>query len=249
LPGSDFLISGIILLLCSLIFSTQKILNFNCVLTEIYRNNKAFLLPYFIFLLMGIPLFIAFPKSEIHLFLNNYNCKSGDFFFKYLTYLGSGLSPVIVALPFLLISVRKSLFVAAAPSLAGLLAQLLKLFIFPDVSRPLEYLKGIANLHLVDGVRMYHSYSFPSGHSATVFALCFSLAIQIKNIPLKLVLFLVALLVGYSRVYLSQHFLNDIYAGSIVGMVSVPVMYSLMNRIKGKWADKSLLHIFKTTIV
>jgi membrane-associated phospholipid phosphatase len=217
------------------------------VLTDIYKNNKAFLIPYIFFFLLGIPFIIAFTKGEIHLFLNSYHSEFADFFFKYLTYLGSGLSPFFVALLFLFLSIRNSILVAAAPSLAGLLVQLLKLFIFPDVSRPLGYFKGLAQLHLVEGVDMYHSFSFPSGHSATIFALCLSISLLTKNNLYKFILFILAFLVGYSRVYLSQHFLNDIYAGSVVGIISVPIIKIATDRIKGKWADKSLTEIYRAS--
>ncbi len=216
-------------------------------LTEIYKSNKAFLIPYLIFLLIGLPIIIAFPKSDTHLFITSYFCKIGDFCFKYITHLGSGLSPVLVGFVFLFISVRKAFFVAAAPSFAGLLAQLLKLFVFSNVSRPLAYFKDIAQLHIVEGVDMHYSYSFPSGHSATIFALCFSVSLLIKNKLTKTALFFIAIIVAYSRVYLSQHFLNDIYAGSIIGIISVPIMKNAFYGIKRNWADNSLARIIKSS--
>jgi membrane-associated phospholipid phosphatase len=213
-------------------------------LAEIYKNNKPFLIPYLLFLAIGIPIVVFYSKGDIHLAINNYNYYAADYFFKYLTYLGSGLSPFLVGIAVMLISFRKAIFTAAAATLAGILVQILKILVFPDVSRPLAYFKDHSKLHLVDGVDIYHSFSFPSGHSATIFALCFSISLLIKNQSAKTLLFFIALLVGLSRVYLSQHFINDVLAGSIIGVISVPVMKSLTDRIKGNWADRSLKDIF-----
>ena len=92
-------------------------------------------------------------------------------------------------------------------------------------------------LPLVEGVNMHHSNSFPSGHSATffVFFTCFALLLAYyyqqrathydlkKKILMYLsmfLLFVLASLGAYSRVYLSQHFLSDVCVGSIIGFVT-----------------------------
>jgi membrane-associated phospholipid phosphatase len=41
-------------------------------------------------------------------------------------------------------------------------------------------------------------------------------------------LFLLALIAAYSRVYLSQHFFEDIYAGSFVGLIAALVAHRLV---------------------
>jgi len=51
-------------------------------------------------------------------------------------------------------------------------------------------------------------------------------------------------LVGYSRIYLSQHFAIDVLVGSIVGVL-VPVVFKYYFDRKGlKWADGSLRDVF-----
>ena len=58
-------------------------------------------------------------------------------------------------------------------------------------------------------------------------------------------LFCLALLVAFSRVYLSQHFLNDIYAGSLLGTASALLAWLILSRPaffrEAKWMHKSLL--------
>jgi membrane-associated phospholipid phosphatase len=214
-------------------------------LYDICKKNKVFLIPYIGFLLIVFPVMILLPKAEIHLFINGYYSSFCDFFFRYITLLGSGAAPFIIGVVFLFYSLRNAFFIAASASLAGVLAQVLKRMVFFDAARPLSYFRDIAELHIVKGVDMYCSHSFPSGHSATIFALCFALALLTNNNLIKFSLFLLAFVVAFSRVYLSQHFLNDIYAGSIIGMACVPVTKIVFDRIKASWIDKSLQAIIK----
>ncbi|MDP4276824.1 MAG: phosphatase PAP2 family protein, partial [Bacteroidota bacterium] len=62
---------------------------------------------------------------------------------------------------------------------------------------------------------------------------------------------LLACLVGYSRLYLLQHFLTDVVAGSLIGMVSAAFCYwwftsSFSN--KAVWMDKSFRLPWKSLI-
>ena len=46
-----------------------------------------------------------------------------------------------------------------------------------------------------------------------------------------------AILVGYSRVFLGQHFLQDVVAGAILGMISALVVYFVIDSRKN-WLKK-----------
>ena len=69
--------------------------------------------------------------------------------------------------------------------------------------------------------------SFPSGHSTTVFALATMLALFEKNKKWNILYLLGALGVGYSRIYLGQHFLGDVLVGSGLGMLVAVLVYWL----------------------
>ena len=43
---------------------------------------------------------------------------------------------------------------------------------------------------------------------------------------------LLATLGGYSRIYLSQHFLEDVLAGSVIGVASILVLIPMINKLK-----------------
>lgn len=63
-----------------------------------------------------------------------------------------------------------------------------------------------------------------------------------------LLFFIIALLVGISRVVLTQHFLMDVYAGSICGVIVAMSVHVLQNRIplnSNRFLDKNLLNFRK----
>ena len=62
-----------------------------------------------------------------------------------------------------------------------------------------------------------HSSSFPAGHAATAFAGATAVAFMApRAAPL---LFLVAALIGYSRVYVGDHYPTDVLAGAALGLL------------------------------
>jgi membrane-associated phospholipid phosphatase len=105
-------------------------------------------------------------------------------------------------------------------------------------------LEGTDIVHTVPGVDMHMYNSFPSGHSATVFSLFFmlSLALSGKKPVLGIVFFVLALLGSYSRIYLGQHFPEDVLAGSVTGVVITYLCYKLIDKLlKDKdWATQAL---------
>lgn len=103
------------------------------------------------------------------------------------------------------------------------------------------YFKGDFDLYLVEGVKIYNKFSFPSGHAATTFGFFICFALISKNKLIKILSLFLACLVGYSRIYLSQHFLIDIYFGSITGVIGGIIFYNIVYLKKAKWLDNSLL--------
>jgi len=50
---------------------------------------------------------------------------------------------------------------------------------------------------------------------------------------------------AYSRIYLSQHFAEDVLLGSFIGVVMTLVAYALYQRKSYAWQEKSLLDLLK----
>jgi hypothetical protein len=60
----------------------------------------------------------------------------------------------------------------------------------------------------------------------------FALAIFCPKWWQKILCLLIAILGGYSRIYLSQHFIEDVLAGSVIGIISVLILIPLVNKLK-----------------
>ncbi len=106
-----------------------------------------------------------------------------------------------------------------------------------NAPRPLLYFNNASWINRVAGQPENYNYSFPSGHSEGSFALfCFlSLLLPRRYALWGVCLFLVALSVGYSRIYLSQHFYADVYAGSLLGTFCCALSFWLVDpfRVRG----------------
>lgn len=78
----------------------------------------------------------------------------------------------------------------------------------------------------------WNKYSFPSHHAFRSFMVATILAIKYPiSIP---VLFIVAVSIGFSRIYLSKHYLTDVIAGALLGIFVGCWAYVLMQYLK--WA-------------
>ncbi len=207
------------------------------------RKNASFLAPYIIlFILAGFGI-LSSNKAELHLWLNGYHTDFLDTFFRCVTKLGEAI-PYLIAVLLLFHKVGQGLFVLIGQLSSGLLTQILK-HIFNE-PRPLRYftdnMLDISSI-LVDGVTMRSWFSFPSGHTTAIFALFFSLTLLTRNNTLKFMYLLLAILGGYSRIYLSQHFAIDVWVGSMIGTLVICGFYYSKFPLEKSWGEKSLQDI------
>ncbi|TAH19908.1 MAG: phosphatase PAP2 family protein [Cytophagales bacterium] len=198
---------------------------------DIYRGNSTFFKLLFFYFLSGLIIVIFVRKGDDVFWLNQFHQPAADFLFRYITHLGDGLFFVLLSIIFLLFRrYKQAALIFSSFALSGLLSQLFKKVFFPDVLRPVAYLADSAMLHLVEGVEIHTNNSFPSGHTATAFAVFLMLALLFKRAVLGGFFFFLAFLVGMSRIYLVQHFFIDTYAGAWLGVLSAVAVYY--------WADK-----------
>jgi len=210
---------------------------------KLLKENRYFLLPYIFTLLVCGSFLIFFSKTELHILSNKANSIFLDYFLKYLTHLGDGTMIAVLFIVLLFIKYRYAFAFLAGSLLTSAVVNILKKLVLHDMYRPSKYfeLYETYQLHLVEGVKLHSLQSFPSGHTATAFNVFFMLAILVKNKLLKLVLFILATFVAYSRVYLSQHFLIDIAAGSVLGVLFILLSFWWLENSNKSWLDKSLI--------
>ena len=188
-------------------------------LLEHIKKTKAFYLGYIIFLVLGGFVMLTNSKPKIHLFINQHHSPVADTFFKYITNLGDGWSVVVLVVILIFINYRYAIVMAVCNILGGIVSQILKHYVFPGMLRPKGFFNNIAQLYFVPGVEIFSYNSFPSGHSVTAFAIFCCLAAWTKNSVLQIIYICSAIVIGFSRVYLSQHFFEDVYCGSIIGVL------------------------------
>ncbi|MBV5289389.1 MAG: phosphatase PAP2 family protein [Pelodictyon phaeoclathratiforme] len=119
------------------------------------------------------------------------------------------------------------LFLFSSVALSGLSADLVK------------YLAGRARPKLYFSEQLYgfaafhweHAWtSFPSGHSATALSVATVLATLYPR--WRFAALFGALLIAFSRIFLAQHYVSDVIAGSFFGIVSTVLLYHLYFKTK-----------------
>lgn len=87
-------------------------------------------------------------------------------------------------------------------------------------------------VHIVDGYRG-GKYGFPSCHAANTFALGTLTSLLFRRWQFTLFIFLWALIVCYSRIYLGVHYPGDILAGLSIGIVCGALAYTCAGIVLG----------------
>jgi membrane-associated phospholipid phosphatase len=164
-----------------------------------------------------ILLSLVIKKGNDVLWINGNHSPVSDLFFSMITHLGNGIFFVPLVVGLLFVQFRLSIMTAAIWISHGLVCSITKKVFFRDLKRPKALIDNDL-LHFVPHTDVPTLFSFPSGHTATVFCLAIVLSLFLKNRIWTLALLTIALFVGYSRIYLLQHFLMDVAAGATVGV-------------------------------
>ena len=179
-----------------------------------------------IYLLIGALFFLLFDYSIASFFHSlNYQTKS---LFGTLTHFGDSLYFFIpTILTWALVKIIKSknqiintiseisLFIFLNILLSGIVTQILK----HAIGRPRPVLfNGFEqkSLSIISFDSKWHS--FPSGHTATIFAFIFCMVLLFPKI--KNILITVAIIIASTRVIVGAHFISDIFGGALVAYLS-----------------------------
>lgn len=152
--------------------------------------------------------------------------------FKWITKLGEWFPLTCLGI-FLLIKNRKGFLAALIAFLPIniLMNTMKKVLNYP---RPLSYFKHGEIYPITDYVRLYE-HSMPSGHTFTAFFVAsFCCTFYSIDRRIQTIIFLLACLGGFSRIYLLCHFKEDVLAGSLLGIFAgmMPIF------IYDKWLEK-----------
>jgi membrane-associated phospholipid phosphatase len=207
------------------------------------RSIWYFILPFILWMAFGLGVIIITEREALHVDINQYHHPILDVFFRYVTYLGDGLfGAIIVALGFIY-RIRYGVIGLLGFAGSAIVTQLLKRQVFHDIYRPSSVFKEMGILHFVDGVDLHSKFSFPSGHATAAFATFIFLAMMSTNRWVQLTCFAIAWITAFSRVYISQHFFEDIYAGSIIGTSITMLAYHFLRT--RSWGEKGFVELFE----
>lgn len=144
----------------------------------------------------------------------NLNCTFLDILMPIITYLGSLTFCIIICIPSFYIFHDSIIEFPLPLALSLILSTLVCQIIKHSVNRLRPFLI-IENLNIKKiGI---DDYSLPSGHTTAAFCIAISLSILLPKFTL--LFFVLALLVGLSRVYLGVHYPTDVLLGIVIGCV------------------------------
>jgi undecaprenyl-diphosphatase len=136
-------------------------------------------------------------------------------FFQFITKLGdNGLIWILISLGLLLYKQTRKVGILALISLlcVYLIDNVILKNLFERI-RPYEIISGIQLL-----IEKQSSFSFPSGHTGSAFA---AAIVFLKLLPKRygISAIIVAVLIGFSRLYLGVHFPIDVIFGALIGII------------------------------
>lgn len=195
------------------------------------NNCRTYLFILLVVLATAALLLLLTGKAASFISLNGYHSFALNVFFINYTFLGDGIFAVcLIAFCFFYKQKQLSLHLLFSFLLSSFIVQLIKNFV--TAPRPKIFFEAGQYLYFIDGVTHGGQSSFPSGHTATAFTIATVFVLMLKNKNWQLPVLFAAILVGYSRIYLGQHFLIDVIAGSLIGCVSGILSTFIIARIK-----------------
>jgi len=190
-------------------------------------------------------LLLVSGKAASFIALNSYHPFALNVFFVNYTFVGDGIFAVgLIAVMFFYFKKKQEASTLLFSFLiSGVAVQIIKNLV--DTPRPHLFFEHGQYLYFIDGVTLANHHSFPSGHTTTAFAIATVLVMLSKKRNWQFTILLAATLVGYSRIYLAQHFLLDVIIGAALGTgcgvfavylnanaKSIPLSWFKLKRIK-----------------
>jgi len=199
------------------------------------------------FFILYIPFFLTLfiistlaTKRDSFLFINNAYSNFFDVSFTIISYMGDGIFIILLSLLLFFLK-HKKLAVGLMLSfiVSGIIVQVIKPILhFP---RPAGCISSELLIHHAPWISLYHQNSFPSGHTTTIFAAAVMISLCTKKTSVAIFSMIIAVLVGYSRVYLGQHFIEDVCAGSFLGVTMGTISYLLLDKIWQKKQNSTIV--------
>lgn len=213
-------------------------------------NNKDLILRiypvfviYFIYIFIGLALTQYFGRDQLHLMINQFHIKPLDYFFDYYTEIGtSGLFIFLIIYTIFKSNWITLGYLIGTEIIAGTINLIIKKTFFKAVYRPAYYFQQKQiNLYLIDNYKMQKVYTFPSGHSLMAIVIAMTMCTMTKNRALQFLFILNFVVIAYSRMYLSKHFMIDTIGGATLAFFTFIFVYYLLNNQNHSFWNKPII--------
>lgn len=194
-------------------------------LIDLIKQNKVYYYTILLFVIAGGIILCLVPKVDVTLWINSHSNPLLDRLV--LEFNGGGeVGFGVVSVGFIWILRDWRLAAKAACCFLSVLIIIvfMKYVLFPGTPRPI-LLFPEGTLRLVEGVIQLETESFPSGHTSSAFSIATFFALFQTKKKWIFIFALLALIVGCGRIYLSQHFITDVYTGMIVSVIVTTLVY------------------------
>ncbi len=185
------------------------------------------------FILCVLPFRVISQKADIQLlrYLNSNHNASADPIFKTVT---NSVFPIAFAVPAVVTSLhllkkdsankQRAIIIGSTLIISSAVTGILKYSIQRE--RPFVTYPDVKHITPED------SYSFPSGHTSTAFALATSVTISYPKWYVAAPAYLWASSAAYSRMRFGVHYPSDVLAGALIGSGSAWLCYKLNKRLQ-----------------
>lgn len=199
--------------------------------------------PFFIYfgcwMIITSVLLLLTSKYNSFVSINHLRSFPADVFFTIFTDLGNGIILIPLTILFL---IKKNYRVLVGILFSALVIALMSSWLKHAFNhpRPLAcYGKNV--VETARWIPLYSKYSFPSGHTETAFCIAAYLALSFSRDKYTIFIsFAGACLTGYSRIYLGEHFLEDVWAGSMLGVLIAVVTFILVQYLFSRLKKREL---------
>lgn len=215
------------------------------------KENKFFFLGFLLFLLPSLFLLMQIETGDVIMYFQERRTEDWTYFFSIVTQFGEEIPYFIAFFLFLYFrNLREALFIGFTGAAVGIVGSLLKLYFSHPRPKLFYEKKGLFHtFDFPDWLHIHYGYtSFPSGHTMSGFALFAVIAFFLpKKKGFALLMLLFAIGVGFSRIYLFQHFLKDTVSGAFVGVLLAMSLVWSSNKLAPR-LNFSLKKYFENTL-
>jgi membrane-associated phospholipid phosphatase len=212
---------------------------------SVLGQNKLYFTGLLLVLFTAVVMLLIDGKAASFVSLNKYHPFILNVFFINYTFMGDGIFALcLVALLLYFKKRQQALAMLYAFLISGIAVQIIKNLV--SAPRPKLFFEAGQYLHFIDGVSMANNSSFPSGHTATAFGIATVLVLILKNKTWQPHILIAAVLAGYSRIYLAQHFLLDVMIGAVIGSASGIAAFYFATNTKGIKVSIKKMHQLPT---